>query len=118
MALGLIAGSMGGTFHLLSSDGALLGLMITVIALALFQAPIQIAAGMVAVFGFLHGNGHTGYAAMDELVPLYLAGMTMMSALLHFGGWFIGRALTKQSHGTVILSVLSGIAGTALVAGG
>jgi len=117
MGLGLLMGEMGAALHLLSADAALLFLMLSVVAMTLLRAPLPIAACMVAVFGFLHGNDHVGTTVAPGL-PAFLSGLLLSSALLHFGGWWIGRYLFRQDNRMAVLTILTGIAGTALITGG
>ncbi|QKV17310.1 HupE/UreJ family protein [Oricola thermophila] len=75
------------------------------------------AAGMAAIAGFalLHGHAHGVEAA--GAVSGYMAGLVLTSALLHAGGYVVGRLVSGMRYGMIVSGMAVAAGGLVLAAG-
>lgn len=112
MALGGIAGFIGGTLSIVSYGIAisvlLLGLALTVVR----PLPQNFALALVAIFALFHGYAHGEAVPGEQTVFFFLAyvfGFLMATAGLHVIGALIGFIALRSKRGAMLLR-LSGVA--------
>ncbi|WP_103333108.1 HupE/UreJ family protein [Pseudotabrizicola formosa] len=91
-ALGAAGIGMPGVEPMILASIVLLG----VLAALAWRAPLAIGAGIVAVFGLVHGHAH-GTEGPGAGLMAYGAGFALASMALHLAGLGLGLALNAQS---------------------
>ncbi|MFP4273642.1 MAG: HupE/UreJ family protein [Paracoccaceae bacterium] len=108
MALGAALGIAGMPLPMVEAGIALSGVVLGLVVLLAFRAPLWVAAVLVGLFAIFHGHAH-GTELPEAANPLaYAAGFIVGTGLLHAAGILLGY-LTLLPRGDWIVRAAGGV---------